>query len=408
MQYDEKLCGSLYTGFCMLLFGRKIWYTKAGASAGICFIVILRIKESDKMTKEKMDLTQICDGFMDKVMDLYDVPGVSVGVMIGDRIYTGVRGFRNYITKDPLEKKDVFHCASVSKMFTGTSIMKLVDEKKLSLDDKLVDVLPFLHMEDERSKDVKIYQLLSHISGMHDVPVEDWEWKWGDKVVDPDALRNYAFHDEVCKRRMLWEPESNGFMYSSIAYELLGIVIQEVSGMPFEQFVKENCFKPSGMDNTTVLTIERTGGSLELNYIDTLDMAMPHERDKEKNIIMAKYYPFSRQHMPSSTLTTTAEDLLKWGRFNLDRKMFSGETYEKMWSAYATVPNNGEKMGLGWFMREQEGCRLMGHEGTDIGFRASFWMCPEHDMAISVLSNVSAAPVKRISKTLFAELIHWL
>ena len=70
----------------MLLFGRKIWYTKAGASAGICFIVILRIKESDKMTKEKMDLTQICDGFMDKVMDLYDVPGVSVGVMIGDRL----------------------------------------------------------------------------------------------------------------------------------------------------------------------------------------------------------------------------------------------------------------------------------------------------------------------------------
>ena len=162
------------------------------------------------------------------------------------------------------------------------------------------------------------------------------------------------------------------------------------------------------MENTTVLTIERTGGSLELDYIDTLRMAMPHERDSDKNLIMAKYYPYSRQHAPSSTLTTNVEDMLKWGRFNLDRKAFSSETYDKMWQEYAVVPNNGEKMGLGWFMREQEGYHLIGHEGTDIGFRASFWMCPELDMTISVLSNVSAAPVKRISKTLFAELIHSL
>ena len=375
--------------------------------AGICFIIFM-IKESDNMTKLNFDLNETCEKYLDTVMDLYDIPGVSIGVLIGDETFTGVRGCRNYITKSKLDKNDVFHCASVSKMFTGTSIMKLVDDGKLDLDDMLVDLLPFLHMQDKRSEKVKLYQLLSHISGMHDVPVEDWEWKWGDKVVNPDALRNYAFHDEVCKRNMLWEPESRGFMYSSIAYELLGIIIEEVSGMPFEDYVRENCFRPAGMDNTTVLTIERTGGSLELDYIDTLPMAMPHERDEKKSIIMAKYYPFSRQHMPSSTLTTTAEDLIRWGRFNLDRKMLSQETYDKMWSEYATVPNNGEKMGLGWFMREQEGCRLMGHEGTDIGFRASFWMCPEHDMAISVLSNVSAAPVKRISKGLFSELIHLL
>ena len=162
------------------------------------------------------------------------------------------------------------------------------------------------------------------------------------------------------------------------------------------------------MDNTTVLTVERTGGSLEFEDIDKLGMAMPYERDENRNFILAKYYPYSRQHAPSSTLTTNVGDMLKWGRFNLDRKAFSNETYETMWKEYAVVPNNGEKMGLGWFMREQEGCHLMGHEGTDIGFRASFWICPEHDLTITVLSNVSAAPVKRISKTLFAELIHIL
>ena len=157
------------------------------------------------------------------------------------------------------------------------------------------------------------------------------------------------------------------------------------------------------MDNTTVLTIERTDGSLELEDIDKLRMAMPHERDENRNFIMAKYYPYSRQHAPSSTLTTNVADMLKWGRFNLDRKAFSDETYDRMWQDYATVPNNGEKMGLGWFMREQDAHHLIGHEGTDIGFRASFWMCPELDMTIAVLSNVSAAPVKRINKAAFEE-----
>ncbi len=360
------------------------------------------------MAKENINLNEICENFLDTVIDLYDVPGVAVGVLMGDRTFAGVRGYRNYLTKDPLEMEDVFHCASVSKMMTGTAVMKLVDEKKLDLEDRMVDLLPYLSMTDERAKDIKLYQLLCHISGLHDVPVYEWEGKWLQKVTDNEALKRYVTSDEVAKGTMLWAPGTGGFRYSSIAYEILGQIVAEVSGKPFEEYVKENLFKPAGMENTTVLTCERTGGSLELDYIDTLPMAMPHERAEDKSIIMAKAYPFSRSHMPSSTLTTTAQDLLKWGRFNLDRKAFSDETYDTMWKEYSIVPNNGEQMGLGWFMREQEGCHLMGHEGTDIGFRASFWMCPEHDMAISVLSNVSAAPVKRISKTLFAEIIHSL
>lgn len=360
------------------------------------------------MTKENVNLNEICEKFMDNVMDLYDVPGVAVGVLMGDETFTGARGYRNYITKAPLHVDDVFHCASVSKMMTGTGIMKLVDEKKIDLQDKMVDLLPYLSMTDKRAQEIRIYQMLCHISGLHDVPVYEWEGKWLQKVMDDEALKRYVTSDEVTKGTMLWAPGEGGFRYSSIAYEILGQIIAEVSGKPFEEFVKENLFKPAGMENTTVLTCERTNGSLELEDIDKLPMAMPHERAEDKSIIMAKAYPYSRCHAPSSTLTTTVGDLLKWGRFNLDRKAFSDETYDTMWKEYSIVPNNGEQMGLGWFMREQEGRHLMGHEGTDIGFRASFWMCPEHDMAIAVLSNVSAAPVKRISKTLFAEIIRSL
>ena len=81
--------------------------------------------------------------------------------------------------------------------------------------------------------------------------------------------------------------------------------------------------------------------------------------------------------------------------------LLATDTYRKICREYATVPNNGEKMGLGWFMRRQGGCRLFGHEGTDDGFRASLWICPEKDLVICVLSNLSGAPVKKMNKKIF-------
>ena len=352
----------------------------------------------------KFDLKEKCEDFLDRAMEIYDVPSVALGVMIGDERFTGARGYRNYMTKDPIDKDDVYHCASASKMMTATGIMKLVDEKKIGLEDRLVDLLPYWEMEDERCRDIRLWQLLCHVSGMHDVPVEDWEQKWAEKVTDPGSIRRYVASDEVIKGRMLCAPGEGGFIYSSIGYELLGAVIEQATDRLFNEYIKENCIEPAGMKNTTVMTVERTDGSLELEDIDRLRMAMPYERDENRNFITAKYYPYSRQHAPSSTLTTNVADLLCWGRFHLDRKAFASETYDVMWKEYTTVPNNGEKMGLGWFMREQEGYHLIGHEGTDIGFRASFWMCPQLDMSVAVLSNVSGAPVKRINKSIFEEI----
>jgi hypothetical protein len=72
-----------------------------------------------------------------------------------------------------------------------------------------------------------------------------------------------------------------------------------------------------------------------------------------------------------------------------------------MWKTHTIVQNNGEGMGLGWFIREQNGFTLYGHEGMDDGFRASFWICPELKTQIIVLANIGKAPVKKISRKLF-------
>ena len=126
--------------------------------------------------------------------------------------------------------------------------------------------------------------------------------------------------------------------------------------------------------------------------------ARPHEKDKEKTIVRSKDFPYNRAHGPSSTLTSNVIDLEKWGDAHLKQRLLKKETYELAWKEVALVPNNGEHIGLSWFRREQNSFVLFGHEGTDDGFRASFWLCPQLELSVAVCSNISGAPVKKIQQ----------
>ncbi len=371
-------------------------------------------------------LTKNCNAFLDETMNLNDLPGLTIGVSIGAAAeFVGVRGYRDYAARAPLSEDDTFHCASVSKLFTSSAIMKLVEAGVLDLNARLCDILPGLHIADTRFEEIRLWNMLTHTSGLGDV--EDYHWY--DFETDDDSLRRYIYeHEEVLSQPMLWEPQEVRFRYSNIAYEILGQIVSEYSShMPdavgaaaplsYEDFIARYLLKPAGMTSSTMKTFERPGAP---DFASNAHMARPHEKKPDRSIGPVRFYPYTRQHAPSSTLTSNVRDLLQWGRAHLasargdKTTLLRPETYQKIWHPYATVPNNGEQMGLGWFMREQtvtaeDGTertyRLCGHEGTDDGFRASFWICPELDLVSVVLSNLSGAPVKRINKKLFDRIV---
>ena len=444
-------------------------------------------------------LMKNCTAFLDETMNLNDLPGLAIGVSIGGTSvsdgsagvvpdtatpkataeFIGVRGYQDHAARTPLAEDDIFHCASVSKLFTSSAIMKLVEAGVLDLNARLCDILPDLCIVDRRYEEIRLWNMLTHTSGLGDV--EDYHWY--DFETDEDSLRRYVYdNDEVLAQPMLWEPQETRFRYSNIAYEILGQIVSEYSvHMPgstsvtaghesdaaghapsvanqvrdegsrlsYEDFVARYLLEPAGMTSSTMKTFERPGAP---DFASNEHMAKPHEKKSDRSIGPVHYYPYTRQHAPSSTLTSNVSDLLRWGRAHLasargdvsvvdggvcsssgcgpgaasgrgagaasdcaptaeaSAQLLRPETYRKIWRPYATVPNNGEQMGLGWFMREQKVTsddgtsrtyQLCGHEGTDDGFRASFWICPELDMVTVVLSNLSGAPVKRISKKLF-------
>lgn len=393
-------------------------------------------------------MNEVCNAFMDETMELNDLPGFAVGVYCRGRVFTGARGVRDILTKDSMRADDIFHCASVSKLFTASAVMKLVEAGILSLEDRLSDMLPDLHIADRRYKDIRLYQMLSHTSGLGDLE----DYRWYAPETGAAALSDYVHSPEVCGRPMLWEAGVGGFRYSNICYEILGFLVSEKSAaltggehLSYEDFIRRFLLDPAEMRDSTMLTFERIGvregepcpliteeirrqnhyGEDNDSAGQRIFMALPHRRAEDRSLSPVKYYPYNRCHAPSSTLTSNVSDLLKWACVNMagfaeteaggsgqdvspSGRILSPENYRLMSREHAEVPNNREKMGLGWFMRQQRGFRLCGHEGTDDGFRSSFWICPRLQTAVVVLSNLDGAPVKKTNKKLFDRLLDHL
>jgi CubicO group peptidase (beta-lactamase class C family) len=319
----------------------------------------------------------------------YDLPGMAVCIGTGSNglLYTKALGVKNAETKDSLRPEDIFHMASMAKLFTGTGIMQLWENGKLDLDAPVTTYLDWFHMGDEAAAEITIRQLLTHTSGMPDVT----DYHWDAPQSDPDALENYVRSPELANARLLWPPSEKKFSYSNIGYDILGLVIAKVSGLSFEEYMNEHIFRALDMADSTFFTPER----------DMAKICAPHEKNNANQTVPMKHYPYNRIHAPSSTLTSNIYDAGKWAAAHLARKMLKPETYKTVWQPFATVPNNGEDICLSWFAREQNGYRLYGHEGADVGFRSSFWICPELDLYTVVCSNLSNAPLKKISKQIF-------
>jgi CubicO group peptidase (beta-lactamase class C family) len=372
-----------------------------------------------------MDYCEKINDYIKRAIFGFDLPGIAAGVYVGadspldcaGMSCEAAAGFSDFRERTPLNTDDIFHMGSVSKLFVATGVLILAERGALDVEKPVCDYLPWLGMQDERYRDISVRQMLTHTAGLPDVA--DYGWKAPE--IDGGALRRYVSSDEVREASLLWDPRDGRFCYSNMAYEILGALTAELSGCDFETFTEENILRPLGMESSTFLTYARTQAGRdvgadtaardEISRVLSIDalrgagVCAPHSKDGGNHIVREAYFPYNRAHGPSSTLTSNLRDMRRFGEAYLHGEPILPESREKAWKPYALVPNNGEHIGLAWFIREQGGYRLYGHEGTDDGFRASFWLCPQLDTQITVMSNLSGAPVKKINKQLFEMLI---
>ena len=318
------------------------------------------------------------DNYIKTEMTNRHIPGVSVAVIRDGKVALARGyGFANLEYSIATTPDTVYEIASVTKPFTATAIMMLVEEGKVSLEDKIGKYLPQLP---SIYGQLTVRQLLSHTGGLIKDVVPDY-WK-SQQFKRSDFTREEVV--EMISKAPLDSRPGEKYAYSNIGYFLLGLIIEKVSGEPYEKYMADRIFRPLGMTSTAVATRmdiiknRASGYSWDgINYHNAEFIGLKH-------------------HFANGGIISTVLDLAKWDvALNSDR-LLRRSTLEQMWTPAqlnkgesVQTDNEGEKSfyGLGWFLGEYRGHKIIQHFGDLPGFSAEIIQFPMERITIIVLCN---------------------
>ena len=327
--------------------------------------------------KQHIESNATVTGFTEKVdsivlgkMNLYNIPGLSIGIVRNDSIvYTKGYVVRSINNTHLVTENTIFHTASISKLFTAVATIKLIEQHKITIDDKLVDILPELKYDDKRVKAITIKNLLNHTSGLPDI--SNYHWKNNNQ--SDNSLKEYVLGLHL----RLDAVPSTEYQYSNLAYDILGYVIEKVAGITFDDFLKENILNKSGMYSSDFRFYK---------IHDSLKTAPHSKRWITNNIYKRKTYPYTREHAPSSTLNSSSKELAKWMVSFL--QTLSNSDLNNQYSTMISPSFKANPyIGFGFQLGDINSKKTIGHYGGDRGFRSYLLMIPSEKIGLVLLAN---------------------
>jgi CubicO group peptidase (beta-lactamase class C family) len=309
------------------------------------------------------------DDFIANQMQAQRIPGAAIGVVQRDRVLLRRDyGLANLETETPVRPGTVFDLASVTKPFTAAALLMLMQDGKLRLDDHITT---FIAGAPVAWKDITVRHLLSHTSGIRG---GGWVESDGSPLLHITAKR---YLQDFIGSPLLFAP-GHGADYSDPGYFLLGMVIEKVSGLTYRDFMQQRVFGPAGMTSTRIM--------------DRREIVKDHASCYAlHNGVIENDRRVWQHDLPSYFgMQSTADDLGRWEIALNRRAPLSAATLEQMWKP-ATLANgtparvDGELYGLGYFVQDMNGRRVVGHPGFHGSLILHF---PDEDIGIVVLTNL--------------------
>lgn len=284
----------------------------------------------------------------------------------GEIVHTGAYGLANDKTGEKMQLESVFQLASVSKMFTATAIMMLYDEKRLSFDDRLSDLIP-----EWPYKKMTIRHLLSHQSGLQ---------RYDGLTRNVWDARNFMSYADVLdifidkKPPLNFQPGTD-FAYNNTNYVILSALVEYLVGVPFEQYLETRIFQPLGMKSTYFCNhrdrLEKPNHTI--GYKKAGWRNKPAEGDYLDGVYGDK------------GLHSTVIDLYKFDRALAEGRVLNPATLSM---AYEPIASSGQGRSYGFGIRMKERWLGLGyHFGWWRGYRTAFIRDLQADQTVIVLSN---------------------
>jgi len=314
-----------------------------------------------------------------------------------DELVEAATGVLNKSTGDRVSTDSVFQIGSISKVWTTTLVMQLVDEGKLSLDTPIVEVLPELKLGDaDVTSEVTMRHLLTHSSGID-----------GDVFVDTgrgdDCLEKYvAALADVAQNH----PLGATFSYCNSGFVLAGRVIEVLTGKTWDAVLRERIITPLGLEFTSTLPEETVLHRVAVGHITP---------DPEQDPEVVKTFLMPRPLGPAGLISATAADVTSFARMHLlggvapdGTRVLSDGSTDAMQAHELDLPEKhtlGDSWGLGWIRFDWSSERLYGHDGSTFGQNAYLKVLPSQGLSVALLTNGghSTDLYRNLFREIFAE-----
>jgi CubicO group peptidase (beta-lactamase class C family) len=353
-----------------------------------CLLLYALISKAQTVDDLSPVLRDRIDRIATQVLDATGVPSASLAVVQhGKLVYTHAYGLAHLQPPVAATPEMRYSIGSVSKQFTATAILLLLDEKKLSLDDPVGKYLPGL----TRGNEVTIRQILSHTSGYQDYWPEDYVMT---PMLQPVTAQQII--DTWGKKPLDFEPGTQ-WQYSNTNFVIAGRIVEIVSGEPYFDFLAEHIFRPLGMksvwnsDQTQLSTADATA---YLRY--ALGPLRPAPKEGPGWMFAA------------GELAMTAYDLALWDQSLIAQSILKPESYKEMFTEVKLKNGEGTHYGLGVEVRKRAGHRSIEHSGEVSGFVSDNVALVDDGVAVVVLTNQdavgAASAIARLVAPLAADL----
>lgn len=310
----------------------------------------------------------------------WEIPGMAVGVVKnGEVIFAKGFGEKRLGSGEKVDDNTIFSIASVSKHITATALGILVDQGKITWDDKIVQHIPWFQFKDPWiTQEVTIRDILTHQTGLGRLLGNRLHFMTN--ISRDEVLYQVRYMD-------LEKPFRADYVYNNVMYSLAGQIIEYVDGRTWDDFLKEELFKPLGMNIATTSITEIKPGD---------NQAYPHQE------IDGKVQPIQRRNWdntgPAAGVNTSVNELNTWMLMQLgegtykDQTLVSKEQMKQIQSPQKAMrPSANSKgwrtYGFGWNIMDHEGLQVITHGGATDGFNTSMYLVPDLDLGIVVVGN---------------------
>ncbi|WP_068529813.1 cyclic peptide export ABC transporter [Paenibacillus glacialis] len=350
----------------------------------LCFTVsFVPYRQADASSSAETESEKI-DTVIQKNMDRSKIPGVSVVVVKGSEIvYNKAFGYADVQSKKPASPNTLYELGSTSKTYTALGILYLRDQGLIDLDDPVTTYLPWLKLNYKGKEAViTLRNLLHHTSEIPTSILGELPEISGERAIE-DTVR-------ILVDRELKYPPGDRFIYSTINYDVLALIIQQVTGQSYEEFMKAKILSPLGLKQTYIGRNEVPPALFSTGYKFWLGSTKSYDA------------PMFGGNIPAGYIITSSTDMGQWLKVQLGTAQVDSKymqlTKESQIANRTVAPFvDGTSYAMGWNVVQQGGGELF-HDGSNPNYFSSVVIRPGEQYGVAVLANLNSYTPQKISR----------